>query len=84
MCDGVKMVEVTNSLSVTHHDTKSPPIRDMYNELRDMIQKMQEDMEHDRSKCENEHRESQERKLFLVSLYLLVLKYSFGRFTEHH
>ena len=42
-------------------------------ELRDMVQKIHDDMERDRSRCEDERRETQEGKLFLVSLYFLVL-----------
>ena len=42
-------------------------------ELRDMVQKIHDDMERDRSKCEDERRESQEGRLLLVSLYSLVL-----------
>ena len=40
-------------------------------ELRDMVQKIHDDMERDRSKCEDERRESQDGKLLLVSLCLL-------------
>ena len=42
-------------------------------ELRDMVGKIYDDMERDRSNCEDERRESQEGKLLLVSLYFLVL-----------
>jgi hypothetical protein len=42
-------------------------------ELRDMVQKIHDDMERDRGKCEDERRESQEGKLLLVSPYYLVL-----------
>jgi hypothetical protein len=38
-------------------------------ELRDMVQKIHDDMERDRSKFEDEHRETQEGKLLLVLLY---------------
>ena len=41
-------------------------------ELRDMVKKIHDDMERDRSKCEVERRESQEGKLLLVSLYFLA------------
>lgn len=44
-------------------------------ELREVILKIHDDMERDRSKREDEHRESQEGKLFLVSLYFLVLNF---------
>jgi hypothetical protein len=42
-------------------------------ELRDMVQKIHDDMERDRSKCEDERRECQEGTLLLVSLYSPVL-----------
>lgn len=45
-------------------------------ELHEMVLKIHDDVECDRRKCEDEHRESQENKLFLaiVSLYFLFLK----------
>lgn len=38
------------------------------NELREMVRMIHDDMERDRSKYENKRRESQEGKLFLVTL----------------
>ena len=52
-------------------------------ELREMVLKIHDDLERDRSKCEDERRESQEGKLFLVSYHFLVLNI-FYRFTEDH
>ena len=46
-------------------------------ELRDMVLKIHDDMERDRSKCDDERHESQEGKFFLVSLYYLAFIWYF-------
>jgi hypothetical protein len=53
-------------------------------ELRDMVQKIHDDMEHNRNKCEDERRESQEGKWLLVSLLSFSHLIFFCRFTEDH
>ena len=42
-------------------------------EICELLKEMQTKMERDRSRCEDEHRESEECKLFPVSVYFLVL-----------
>ena len=46
-------------------------------ELRDMVLKIHNDMEHDRSKCEDQCCEYQDGKSFVISLYFLVLIHFF-------
>jgi hypothetical protein len=47
-------------------------------ELREMVLKIHDDMERDRSKCEDERRESQEGKLILVSFCFLFSFHNFA------